>query len=141
MIDLKLLGSLSGEYYGDNNDVTIDSDGDIVATEGKDRTMQGTSKIVLTELGSHLIDSEYGTRLYELISKKVNTGEIQSEIADTVISALSYLADTEESTVPEEQLDEIKSIKIRQEENSQKIFIDLVATLASGEELLITIGV
>ena len=135
MKDVKLFGSSNEEFYGNFNDITIDSDKDFNIVQLKDRARQNTVKVLLTHLGSHVLFDGYGSNLPTLLGRRLSD-LLQPLINDTIIYALTYLKNIEESSLEIERLDTILNIDIKLSEYDPRVIQVLItAKLVNGDIL------
>lgn len=93
----------------EDNDVLF-SDGDIVTVEGHARKFQDIAKILLTRLGSDPVFPTYGSEVASAAGARAV--EANGRIEDSVVQAMTFLADIEESDQPSEQIVAIRSLKV-----------------------------
>lgn len=111
MKDLLLLGSATGEFVGDNNDIRVDANGDLVCIDGVTRVKQDVTKILLTERA--LVPyPNYGSLLPSLPGTRATNPSLLATLADDIIISLRYLTLSETSSVNEEQIGELLSLDL-----------------------------
>lgn len=142
MKDIKLLGSETGEFYGDSNDVIFSSTNDLETIEGADRVKQAIVKIFLTKLSSNPIFEGYGSSLPALIFSRIIDPRLDDLIKNMVLETLIYLINIEPSNVPNEQITQLNSLQVvpASEGDITRYFITLGLTLGSGKTVTITLG-
>lgn len=127
MDDLKLLGSRTGEFVGDLNDVSF-VNGDLDVVSGSDRLTQDMVKVLLTEKGL-MPYPNYGSALPYLRGSNYNDPNLLSLVSDEVLTALRYLYLIEESSDTTERLGEITSLDV--EASRSSILVTIAATTAA----------
>jgi len=139
MKDVKLLGTATNKYYGDRNDISINTDKDFDILQFKDKVRQCAVKILLTHLGSHSIFIGYGSDLINLIRSRLDQ-YLPPAIRDAIIYSLTYLKYTEESVLPIERLDSVLNIIIQQAEDDPRVINVLITLkLVNGDILDVSI--
>jgi len=109
MDDLKYLGSKSGDFIGDNNDLVINELGDLVIVNGVDRLKQDIVKILLTPYTLQPYPN-YGSLLPSLKGISVTDTSLTSRVTDDIITSLRYLDLGETSEVESERISEITTL-------------------------------
>jgi phage baseplate assembly protein W len=127
MDDLKFIGSRTGEFIGDLNDIAIVG-GDIDLVSGSDRLLQDMIKVLLTEKGL-MPYPNYGSALPYLRGSNYSDPNLLSLVSDEVLTALRYLYLIEESDVKTEQLGEITTMDV--EFSGSSILVTIAATTAA----------
>ena len=139
MKDIKLLDTTTNTYYGDRNDISINTDKDFDILQFKDKVRQCAVKILLTHLGSHNIFIGYGSDLINLIRSRLDQ-YLPPAIRDAIIYSLTYLKYTEESVLPIERLDSVLNIIIQQAEDDPRVINVLITLkLVNGDILDVSI--
>lgn len=142
MKDIKLLGSSSGEYIGDNNDISFDTTNDIAVIDGPTRIKQALVKIFLTKLYSSDIYQGYGSGLPDLVFRSIIDPRVDEVIRNLVIETLIYLINIEPSEVANERIVQVNSIDIIPvtEGDITRFFIKISVTLETKEIITLTLG-
>jgi phage baseplate assembly protein W len=110
MKDLKYIAAIK-DVPTAFNDIEIGADGDIVTLAGTARVKQDVVKILLTELGL-LPYPNYGTSLPTLPGTESSDPSLLNSVSSEVISAVQYLVLNEESQVPSELIDSLKTLSV-----------------------------
>jgi hypothetical protein len=141
MEDIKLLNSLSKEYYGDFNDIDF-SHGELATVTGSARFKQQLVKALLTQIRSHPFFSGYGSELPGYINKRLFDDELPGNIKNTILTTISYLREADPTVETSERIKTVDHIDIsRTTINNQNAFlVDLGITLANGEKISIDLS-
>jgi phage baseplate assembly protein W len=140
MKDVKLLGTATNTYYGDRNDISINTDKDFNVLQYKDKVRQCTVKILLTHLGSHKIFTGYGSNLINLVKNKLDEF-LPPAVRDAIIYSLTYLKNIEQSTLTIERLDTILDIIIQKSETDARVLnVFITLKLENGEILDVSLN-
>jgi len=70
------------------NDLQVDTNGDFALVQGVNCLSQEMCKILVTERGSNLFFSLYGTNLQNLIGQKLSLQEVQAKVTTEVTDGL-----------------------------------------------------
>jgi len=124
MYDVKYLGSRTGVYTGDFNDVSFTNTGDLDTVSGSGRLKQDVVKILLTEQGL-MPYPNYGTQLSFMRNVNPNDTRVLSDVADEVESALRYLDALEPSTDLSERIGEITSLETSYADSAISILLNI----------------
>ena len=135
--DIQLLGSRTGAYYGDLNDVEYDIKGNILMISGVARARQGITKILLTSLGTQPFPN-YGSSLSTLAPNRL-TSTTQNSINSTILSALAYYNQTVLNDDPAVVINQVVAIDI-QFVGTDTFSVNLQLSMADGSTLTIALG-
>ena len=138
MKDIKLLGTSNGQFYGDLNDVTYDSQGKMIMVEGIAFTRQAITKSLLT-LNLYDPYPSYGAALQGIIKSGMTLEDAQNLMVATIIFAVTYYNQTAINPTPDQIVDNILSIDITQPA-MDTFEITLVIQLQDGQLLSISLG-
>lgn len=138
MDDIQYIGSRTGVYTGDFNDVSFTNVGDLAVVSGPDRLKQDIIKILLTEQGL-MPYPNYGTQLYTMRNVNPNDSRVLSDVAEDIESALRYLDALEPTTDLAERIGEITTLETSYADSAISILLEI--TTASRSSLNLTFQV
>ena len=139
MKDIKLLGTRTGQFYGDFNDISYDGSGNIVMVEGTPLARQAITKILLTALNSRPF-YDYGTLLSSYVPTNAEFETLKSQITNTILFALTFYNQIQVGALPSELINQINDIQVTMEGvDTVAIKIDLL--MQDGTTLIIPLGV
>jgi hypothetical protein len=116
------------------NDFMPDANGNPEIVEGADRRLQDLIKICTTTLKSNPVFPTYGTLIASAVGK---VDSVSNQIlADSVIAAVSFLAEIENPTDPAERIQGIKKCTVQKDagDPTRKILV-LEVVLQNGQIL------
>lgn len=137
MKDLKYLAALK-ETPGAFNDIEFNAEGDIVTVENEDRVKQNAVKILMTEKGI-MPYPNYGCSLSTIPGNTPFNDELLNQVSDEIVAAIQYLVYVEESTVPAEQIAEIKNLDVNFSEG--QIVANLILLTQANTEVNVGLAV
>jgi len=141
MKDFKFLGSNDTKTYGNFNDISYDSNGEVALVESTAKLRQDMAKILLTDIGEHKVFQGYGSDLQSLINANVKSDTIKKQIVNSITYAFSYLNQINQSADLNEKIDTINSIDVRYAANDPRaIYIRIQATSGTNETITLTFG-
>tara|TARA_B100001057_G_scaffold282433_1_gene282813 strand:+ start:1720 stop:2802 length:1083 start_codon:yes stop_codon:yes gene_type:complete len=127
------------------NDFRVDTDGDLKLINKEDLLYQSCLKALLTERGSNIQHSWYGSNIMKMIGSKAVGGmasTIASEIRrvlDTHIGLQEQQANYQQVTM-EERLYRVRDIQVRQHQNDPTTFMcEVVVQNYSGSPVRLTV--
>lgn len=138
MVDIKLLGTNSGQFYGDLNDISYDSRGNLVMVSGLEYTRQALTKTLLTS-NLNLPFTSYGAALQDMIHTSAPPEQAQSLIVSTILFALTYYNATVVNATPNQLINTVVSIEVTQLD-AQAFEVLVTVLLQSGDVLTIPLG-
>lgn len=132
MDDLRLFPVQTGALYAAaDNDLEIESY-DIVKLSGTARRTQDIIKILTTTVQSNPAYPTYGSYLSATIGNRDQEEIIKEKIKNSIVQAMSFLNNIENSGVPSEQLDSIVSLVIEKDKDPRAYIINLVVSMKDG---------
>jgi hypothetical protein len=137
MIDLKYIAALKSPE-APYNDIDFNADGDIVMIEGVDRVKQDIVKMLQTEMGL-MPYPNYGTNLMAVPGNTPYDSTLLNAIAGEIISAIHYQILNETSTLPNEQVAEIRKLSV--DYSGSAITIDLSIWTRDQQEIVLGVTV
>ena len=139
MKDLKFLGTSTGDYYGDLNDINYDVNGNVRMVAGIEYARQAITKILLTQSGTGPFPS-YGTDLPSIIRSSQSPEKMQQTIQDSVLFAVTYYNETTSAdALPSESVETVESIDV-QFQGTDTIEVTAVFIMGDGAPLRIVLG-
>jgi len=126
------------------NDIRFDESGDALYVEDENLLYQNSLKIILTDLGSNLYHTWYGSNIRRRIGSKA-TSTVAAMISEDVRNALQNLQATQleqsnyQTVTFKERLYQVQSVETFQSEEDPTMYIvDVVVRNASNEPVKIT---
>lgn len=141
MPDLQVLKFQNGVpvHYGDLN-ISLNADGTFdegpVFLKDLDRSIQDLVKGILTQIGTNNLAPNYGTSVHSLLNSR-NTGQITTQLLSQLRSLLGYLGSFNANDPLSERIDEVISIKTKQE--LQSISLEITLRTGSGSTATVTL--
>jgi phage baseplate assembly protein W len=117
-------------------DISFDRLGDLVLVDKKERVSQLIGKALLTEKGSNIFHSEFGSLLSSMGGKKITPffiAQLQQSIQSCINQLMNYQASYIGSLTPQEVILGIDSIKVNQDPKEPRI-IELKITVLLGDQ-------
>jgi len=136
--DIKLLGSSNNQFYGDLNDISYDSNGNIRMLTGTERARQSIVKILLTSR-NNIPFPDYGTDLPNITGAGLAADATKELIASTILFALTFYNTSLQDPIPSETIQQVVDIQIRFEDpSSYEVYLSLL--MGDGTALNIPLG-
>ena len=138
-MDIKFLGSLTGQLQGTLNDIVFTTDNDLDVVEENAYVKQKVTKVLLSTLGRDPYFDGYGTELPFLLHEDIGDPAIQSAVTNAIIGSISYLQEQEESTLPKDQIKTITDLQLQAYPESNEIDTTLFLVLGDDTDLEVTV--
>jgi hypothetical protein len=142
MPDLKLLNIQEGRIQARPDFVmAFDGAGRFLTgpefVSGSDVAVQDVVRGLLTLIDTNRLAPNFGTSISELIGSR-DFGSITGPLTDEVQKILGYIAQNAAESDPSEQINQILSLRVKQEERT--LVIELELQTNSGETATVTIS-
>jgi hypothetical protein len=133
--EIKTLQSKTGEFYSDFTDIIISNDNhDIVLlSDGPDKLQQQIVKFILTQIGSSVLFSNYGTNLTNLINNRFSSALI-NDLKNQITYSLKYVKESNNLDGSLPNIDSVLNINLSMPEPRQ-LNINLSILLTDGTVL------
>lgn len=136
-----LCNGLGYRWINRENDLQLDYQRKPIILEGTMKLKQEVVKILLTRLGSDLVDANYGTDLYKIVGLKQTT-RIPTLIKTQILQALAhYTLINQNNTNPDEIIASIDSLKIeRSITDPRLISISIILITTGGKTVPLSVN-
>ena len=131
--DIQFLGSANGLYYGDYNDISFDSNGNINTVSGTAYARQAIVKILDTAIGTNSLFPNYGSTLSTLVGTAINDPALSANLVESITAALTYYNQTNINADVTQTISSINAINISSNQNT--ISVTIILTMQDGTNL------
>lgn len=144
MADIKFL-QINGVEKWDKplyNDIEFATNNDIIQVNNNDYVAQIVAKVLRTDKNSSVPFPNYGTTLSQIRKSIVNNSLLESQVANDIISAISYVRTLEESPSTSEQIAGISDISVEtidMDKFTKAVSVTLSIVTKNGETTTVTV--
>ena len=144
MADIKFLQINSVESWDKPtyNDIEFLANNDIAQVYDNDYVAQAVSKVLKTDQNLSVPFPNYGTTLSQIRKSIVNNSLLESQVANDIIHALSYIRTLEESPCLTEQIAGITDISVETiniDKFTKAVSVTLNVVTKNGEVTTVTV--
>ena len=111
------------------NDIQVENY-DLMVIDGVSRKTQDILKILLTEVGTNLIYTNYGSDLQQ-VGKRA-TSQVAEDISASIVRSMGYLQAIETSNVPSERVKRIVTLNVVDGPDPRTKIIRLIVEMEDG---------
>lgn len=124
------------------NDIEFLSNNDIKQVYDNDYVAQATAKVLKTDKNSQVPYPNYGTNLSQIRKSVVGDSLLESQVANDIIEAMSYIKTLEESPSEKEQIAGIENMNAKTlnlDKTNKAISITMSVVAKSGDIIKVTV--
>jgi len=140
-MDLKFIGSRDQIYQGTRNDFMFNPvTKDLMSVSGIDYVKQKVIKVLLTSVGLDVNFPSYGTSLDALLFENLNDPNVQENMKNSIIGALTYTETQETSLRDDEHIASIDALDIAISPEQQSVALRIVISLRNNQTITVAVG-
>lgn len=144
MPDIKFLNINTIEHWDKPtyNDIEFLENNDIKQVYDNDYIAQATAKVLKTDKNSQVPYPNYGTNLSQIRKSIVGDSMLESQVANDIIEAMSYIKTLEESPSEKEQIAGINNMiakTLNLDKTNKAISVTMSVVAKSGDIIKVTV--
>lgn len=144
MSDIKFLNINTVEHWDKPtyNDIEFLENNDIKQVYNSDYVAQATAKVLKTDKNSSVPYPNYGTNLSQIRKSVAGNSLLESQVADDIVEAMSYIKTLEESPSEKEQIagiDNMITKTLNLDKFNKAVSVTMSVVAKSGDIIKVTV--